>query len=45
MTDEDIAVVIQSTPAGVRKSFYRDATKSRSEAPRNVDEDGLEWED
>ncbi|SMX85174.1 hypothetical protein BSP109_02018 [Brevibacterium sp. Mu109] len=45
MTDGDIAVVLQTSPEGVRKSFYRDATKSRSETPRNVDGDGLEWED
>lgn len=44
MTTEDIAAVIQSTPEGVRKSFYRDATKRGSEALGNVDDDGLEWE-
>lgn len=45
MTDEDIAVVIQSTPEGVRKSFYRDALRGSNEASRSVDADGLEWED
>lgn len=45
MTDEDIAVVIQSTPEGVRKSFYRDALRGSSEALRRVDADSLEWED
>lgn len=45
MTDEDIAVVLRTSPEGVRKAFHRDELKVHNAAPRNIDADGLEWED
>lgn len=45
MTDEDIAVVLQTSPEGVRKAFHRDQLKESDAASGIVDDDGLEWED
>ncbi len=44
MTDEDIATVLQTSPEGVRKGFYRDALKERVTSTSTGDGDGVLWE-